>query len=68
MIMVKITALGGVQDIVFDSRSDEHEDAQLAVWPIVREELTRLDLRLRREAPTILARTRLAQDPGGRAA
>jgi hypothetical protein len=58
MIVVKITALGGVRDVVFDSRSEEHEDAQLAVWSIVREELARLDRRLRREAPAILARTR----------
>lgn len=48
----------GVQHVVLESASDQAEDAQLALWPVIRQELARLDRRLRREASGILERRR----------
>ncbi len=55
MIVVQITA-AGVAEVAVDASDDRLEDADLALWPLVREELGRLDRRLRAEAPAILAR------------
>jgi len=57
MIVVQITP-AGVGDIAVHAETDRDEDIDLALWPLVRDELTRLDLHLRREAPAILERLR----------
>jgi hypothetical protein len=56
MILITISPVAGVRDVLVESSSDRDEDAQLAVWPLIREELSRLDARLRREAPLLLDR------------
>jgi hypothetical protein len=55
MIHVKISA-GGVGEVAVEAPTDRAEDIDLAVWPLVREALDRLDLRLRLEGPGILER------------
>jgi hypothetical protein len=65
MIVIQISP-GGVQEIAVQSPSLTDEDQCLALWPLVREELGRLDARLRREGPAIL--DRLHPDSGGRVA
>jgi hypothetical protein len=59
MFHVKITP-AGVAEIAVHAPSARAEDIDLALWPLVREELDRLDGRLRVEAPAILARLRRA--------
>jgi len=65
MIVIQISP-AGVYEIAVQSSSLVDEDQCLALWPLVREEVGRLDARLRREGPAILDRLHL--DPGGRAA
>jgi hypothetical protein len=68
MIVVQINSTG-VHEIAVEAPTDRIEDVDLALWPIVREELGRLDRRVRLEAPGILARL-MSQPPvpGGSAA
>ncbi len=54
MIVVHINS-AGVERVYFQSNSDLVEDLCLAVWPAVREELNRLDNRLRKAAQKALA-------------
>jgi hypothetical protein len=64
MIIVQITPIG-VREISVEAANDRLEDADLALWPLIREELARLDSRLRSEGPGLLKRL----DPaGGRSA
>jgi len=62
MILVKITA-AGVGEVAVEALTDRAEDLDLALWPIVREELDRLDGRLRREGPLIVGRFLQRQQP-----
>jgi hypothetical protein len=57
MIHVQITP-AGVGEVAVEAPTDHAEDIDLAVWPLVREALDRLDRRLRLEGPALLARLR----------
>jgi hypothetical protein len=48
MIHVQITP-AGVGEVAVEAPTNSAEDIDLAVWPLVREELDRLDRRLRLE-------------------
>jgi hypothetical protein len=68
MLVVQIRP-DGVGEVAVDAPNDRVEDADLAVWPLVREELTRLDQRLQNEGPQLLAlRRAVRQPPAGGAA
>jgi hypothetical protein len=53
MIIVHINPVG-VERVCFESESALAEDLCLAVWPLVREELNRLEKRLRKTAEKTL--------------
>jgi len=55
MIVVHINA-ARVEKVYFQADSDLAEDLCLAVWPLVREELGRLDGKLKRAAQATLRR------------
>ena len=55
MIVVQISS-AGIREVVLQARDDATEDVQLALWPLIREELDRLDQRLKREGPQLLER------------
>jgi hypothetical protein len=55
MILVQITP-AGIGDVAVEAPSDRLEDADLAIWPLVRQELDRLHQRLLLEAPALLQR------------
>lgn len=54
MFVVKITA-GGVQEVSLQALTDIFEDMDLAVYPLVRSELNKLDRKLKRAAKKALA-------------
>ena len=47
MIIVHITP-GGVRDVQIQALNDLFQDFDLALWPLVREELGRLDRRIKK--------------------
>ena len=49
MLIVHISP-GGVKEVQFHAPSEFFEDLDLAVWPLVRKELARLDKKLKRAA------------------
>jgi len=53
MLIVHITP-GGVREVELHATSDFFEDLDLAVWPLVRKELARLDRKLRRASKKAL--------------
>ena len=55
MIVVHINP-GRIEKVYFQADSDLAEDLCLAVWPLVREELKRLDRKLKRAAQATLDR------------
>lgn len=66
MIIVRL-GVRGVEATEILAVSDRDEDCDLAVWPLVREELDRLDARLRHEGPAILERLGVARPQAGAA-
>jgi hypothetical protein len=53
MIIVHINP-AGVEQVYFQAGSELAEDLSMAVWPLVRKELNRLDKKLRKAAMTTL--------------
>lgn len=53
MIVVHINP-AGVEKVYFESTSDLAEDLCLAVWPVVREDLNKLNAKLRKAAKKTL--------------
>jgi len=53
MIIVHITP-AGVTDVEFQASTNFFQDLDLAVWPLVRSELDRLDRKLKRSAKEAL--------------
>ena len=54
-IIVSITP-SGVKEVRFESIADFFEDMDLAVWPLVRAELHRLDAKLKRTSKAAVAK------------
>ena len=63
MIVVHINP-AGIEKVYFQADSDVMEDLSLAVWPVVRQELNRLNLRLRRSAKKSLEMVESSQNGG----
>lgn len=59
MIVVHINP-AGVEAVYFQSTSDVTEDLCLAIWPLVRQDLERLNKKLRREAEETLKQVEAA--------
>jgi hypothetical protein len=58
MIIVHINP-AGVENVYFQSTSNVAEDLCMAVWPVVRKELDRLDVKLRKAVRKTLATTEI---------